>query len=84
MKYVNWPVFQCLNRTLKIMKLELLIFGIIFIPLLILFLFINIKHNYINKDKKFEIIASPIYYILIFLSTVWFSYVLIIGLDPNF
>jgi hypothetical protein len=66
------------------MSLQLLIFYIFFIPLLILFIFINVRHNYINKNKKAEIIASPIYYILICISMIWFSYVLIIGLDPHF
>ena len=42
------------------------------------------KNKYINKDKKVEIVASHIYYILILISTIWFSYVLIIGLDPHF
>jgi hypothetical protein len=54
------------------------------LPLLILFIYINIRHNYVNKEKKFEIIASPIYYILILISSIWFTYVLIIGLDPHF
>ena len=66
------------------MSTQLFIFSVIFLPLLVLFIFINIRHNYINKDKKFEIIASPIYFILIFISTIWFTYVLIIGLDPHF
>jgi hypothetical protein len=66
------------------MSTQLFIFSVIFLPLLALFIFINIRHNYINKDKKFEIIASPIYFILIFISTIWFTYVLIIGLDPHF
>ena len=60
------------------------IFFIIFIPILAFFLFINIRHNYIHKNKKFEIIASPVYYILIAIAAIWFSYVLIIGLDPHF
>ena len=54
------------------MSTGLFIICIIFIPLLTLFLIINVRHNFLNKDKKFEIIASPIYYILI------------IGLDPHF
>jgi hypothetical protein len=66
------------------MSTGLFIICIIFIPLLTLFLIINVRHNFLNKDKKFEIIASPIYYILIIISTIWFSYVLIIGLDPHF
>ena len=66
------------------MSTQLFIFSIIFLPLLILFIYINIRHNYVNKEKKFEIIASPIYYILIIISAIWFSYVLIIGLDPHF
>ena len=66
------------------MSTQLFIFSIIFLPLLILFIYINIRHNYVNKEKKFEIIASPIYYILIFISSIWFTYVLIIGLDPYF
>ena len=49
-----------------------------------LFLFINVKHNFINKNQKFEIIASPVYYILLLISTIWFSYVLLVTLDPNF
>ena len=66
------------------MSIQLLIFSAIFIPLLILFIFINVRHNYINKNKKIEIVASPIYYILILISTIWFTYVLVIGLDPHF
>jgi hypothetical protein len=66
------------------MSTGLFIICIIFIPLLTLFLIINVRHNFLNKDKKFEIIASPIYYILIIISTIWFSYILIIGLDPHF
>jgi|TARA_B100001059_G_scaffold11329_1_gene9168 hypothetical protein len=66
------------------MSTGLFIICIIFIPLLTLFLIINVRHNFLNKDKKFEIIASPIYYILIIISAIWFSYVLIIGLDPHF
>ena len=66
------------------MSTGLFIICIIFIPLLTLFLIINVRHNFLNKDKKFEIIASPIYYILIIISSIWFSYVLIIGLDPHF
>ncbi len=66
------------------MSTGLFIICIIFIPLLTLFLIINVRHNFLNKDNKFEIIASPIYYILIIISTIWFSYVLIIGLDPHF
>ena len=49
-----------------------------------MFVFINIKHNAFSGNKKIEIIASPVYYILILVSMVWFSYVLIIGLDPHF
>ena len=66
------------------MSTQLFIFSIIFLPLLILFIYINIRHNYVNKEKKFEIIASPIYYILILISSIWFTYVLIISLDPHF
>jgi hypothetical protein len=66
------------------MSTGLFIICIIFIPLLTLFLITNVRHNFLNKDKKFEIIASPIYYILIIISAIWFSYVLIIGLDPHF
>jgi len=42
-----------------------------------------LDNNYF-KNKKFEIIASPVYYILIAIAAIWFSYVLIIGLDPHF
>jgi hypothetical protein len=66
------------------MSIQFLIFSIIFLPLLIVFVFINIRHNAFSTNKKFEIIASPVYYILILVSMVWFSYVLIIGLDPHF
>ena len=66
------------------MNIQLVIFSIIFLPLLTLFLFINVRHNYINKNKKVEIVASPIYYILIFIAAIWFTYVLVIGLDPHF
>jgi hypothetical protein len=66
------------------MNIQLFIFSIIFLPLLTLFLFINVRHNYINKNKKVEIVASPIYYILILIATIWFTYVLVIGLDPHF
>jgi len=66
------------------MSTSSLIFCIIFIPLFALFLFINVKHNFINKNQKFEIIASPVYYILLLISTIWFSYVLLVTLDPNF
>lgn len=66
------------------MSTGLFIICIIFIPLLTLFLIINVRHNFLNKDKKFEIIASPVYYILIIISPIWFSYVLIIGLNPHF
>ena len=50
----------------------------IFLSWLILFFI------FINKNKKFEIITSPVYYILLLISTIWFSYVLLITLDPNF
>jgi len=66
------------------MSIQFLIFSIIFLPLLIVFVYINIKHNTVSGNKKFEIIASPVYYILILVSMVWFSYILIIGLDPHF
>jgi len=61
-----------------------IIFSTIFFPLFAYFIFLNVRHNYLSKGEAFEIKATPIYYILIIVSCIWFTYVLLVGLDPHF
>ena len=66
------------------MSLSSIIFGLIFFPLFAYFIFLNMKHNYFSRREQIEIKARPIYYILIIIACIWFTYVLLIGLDPHF